>query len=126
MGNNSPFMNWLRIFTGRSDSTFVKEEVLDRLPTSIKVRFTSEFDADDNPIIFISSPDYEGIISEARTYPEAIDNAQDAILTYFDVPRDCASLIEFDVIDAAQSTMDIEGQDSIRVREFKIKELSNA
>jgi predicted RNase H-like HicB family nuclease len=119
-------MNWFKNFSGKSDSSFVKSEVLRNLPRSIIVQFSSEFDENDNPIIFICSPEHDGLISEARTHEEAITNAQDAILTYFDIPKTCATLIEFDVksIDQQSTTEDVGS--SIRVKEFCIRELSHA
>lgn len=124
---NSPsIMSWFHSFTGKSSSSFVREEVLKRIPRSITIQFITEFDAENNPIIFICSPNYEGLISEAKTYPEAIQNAQDAILTYFDVPRDCASLIEFDIEEVQQPSFDDDGRHSILVKEFKLKEFANA
>ena len=119
-------MSWLRLFTGKSESPFVRDEVLKRLPKSITIEFISEFDHEDNPIIFICSPEHDGLISEARTNSEAIENASDAILTYFDVPRSCANLIEFDVSDVSQRSFDLDVGCSIRVREFKLKQLVHA
>lgn len=112
-------MQWFKRFCGRSDSSFVEEEVLKHLPISITIKFLSEFDKDDNPIIFICSPDYDGLISEAQTSEEAISNAQDAILTYFNVPRAVAALIEFN-IETVTSSSPEDGQDSIRIRKFKV------
>ncbi len=118
-------VSWFSKFFGRSDCTFVSEEVLRNFPKSITIEFIPEFDDDDNPIIFICSPDYDGLISEAKSKKEAIENAQDAILTYFDVPRECADLIEFDIEDVKKPTLDIEAS-SIRVREFRIKKCTHA
>lgn len=57
----------------------------------------AEFDDQNNPVIFITAPEYDGLISEAMTFREAVDNACDAILTYFNVPHECAKLIEYEV-----------------------------
>lgn len=123
----SPFyMNWFHSFKGKSDSTFVREEVLKRLPKSITIEFITEFDSDNNPIISICSPTNEGLISEARTFPEAIENAQDAILTYFDVPREVACLIDFDIEEVEQQQLADESRHSILIKEFKLRELTNA
>jgi len=119
-----PLMNWFsRYFNGNSSSEFVRREVIDRLPKSIIIQFLSEFDEQGNPIIFISSPEpnCEGIISEARTSKEAIHNAQDAILTHFDVPRDCAELIEFEVEEVKQLTLDPEDRSRIRTQNFQLR-----
>jgi len=124
--SNHNLMNWFSKFLGKSDCTFVNEEVLKNLPKSITVEFIPEFDHEDNPIIFICSPDHDGLISEARTKDEAIENAQDAILTYFDVPKGCADLIEFDIVDVTKQMLDIDNPEARRVREFKVKECSYA
>ena len=126
MASYNYLMKWFGNFSGTSKSTFVTEEVLKNLPKTVTIKFASEFDKDDETVIFICSPDHEGLISSARTNKEAISNAQDAILTYFDIPRECAQLIEFEVTNISQSSLDLEGQDSIRIREFKVKELTHA
>ena len=119
-------MKWFSNFAGTSDSTFVREEVLKNLPEKVTIKFASEFDENDNPIIFICAPEHEGLISSAKTNDEALANAQDAILTYFDVPRECAQLVEFEITEISQNSLDLEGQDSIRIREFKLKEPTHA
>ncbi|MBT3293286.1 hypothetical protein HN512_02870 [Candidatus Peregrinibacteria bacterium] len=119
-------MNWLNKFTGKSDSSFVREEILKRLPSSITIQFISEFDDNGDPIIFICSPDHEGLISEARTHALAIKNAEDAILTYFDVPKDCAALIEFNIEEVKQTRISLGDSGSVIVQEFKVKEPSYA
>lgn len=39
---------------------------------------------------FIELPEYEGLFTEADSLSEIFENITDAILTYFDVPRDIA------------------------------------
>jgi predicted RNase H-like HicB family nuclease len=80
-----------------SRSKSVETEVLRRLPATIRFEFRAEFDDNNNPVIFISAPDYSGLISEAVTFDEAIANACDAILTYFDIPREYANLVEYEL-----------------------------
>jgi predicted RNase H-like HicB family nuclease len=117
-------VSFLARFFGTSESTFVEKEVLKKLPKSVTIRFTPEFDDEGNPIVFISSPEHEGIISEARSHREALANARDAILTYFDVPRACAGLIKFTVEDAPQDNAS-DGV-SIRIHVFRLKDSSHA
>ena len=78
-----------------SHSKFVNEEVIQNLPSSILIEFTIGFTDEGKPVITISSPQYEGLLSEAYDEKEAFDNAVDAILTYFDVPAEIAKLIEY-------------------------------
>lgn len=116
----------IRAFTG---STFVQKEVLSKLPLSVRIKFTPEFNENGDLIIFISSPDYPGIISEAKTMDEAFANAHDAILTYFDVPRACANAIKFDVVEKQRpSKTNISSEDSsaVLVKDFKLKQMANA
>jgi hypothetical protein len=88
-------MGWLmRLF---SPSRSVENEVLKRLPQTVLFEFRAEFDDRNNPVIFIMAPKYEGLISEAGTFEQAVANACDAILTYFNVPREYAKLIEYEV-----------------------------
>lgn len=90
-----------------SNSAFVENEVLQRLPKSIPIQFTAELDETGDPIIAISSPEFEGIVSEARTREEAIRNAHDAILTYFDVPRSLAKMVEYRIEEAPDQSLDL-------------------
>ena len=76
-------------------SHFVNEEVIKNLPATILIEFTIGFTDEGKPVITISSPQYEGILSEAYNDQEAFENAVDAILTYFDVPHEIAKLIEY-------------------------------
>lgn len=86
-------MNWFIQLFSRSRS--VEAEVLQRLPSDITFEFRAEFDEENNPIIFAFAPKYEGLITEGLNFQEAVQNACDAILTYFNVPRDYAKLIEY-------------------------------
>ena|SRR3989344_3758231 len=115
-------MTWLQKFFGKSDSSFVRQEILAHLPKSVTMEFIPELDTEGNPIIFIHSPEHEGLLSEARNYKEAIENAQDAILTYFDVPYDCAVLVQFDVEDIAQKHISMGENESIRICEFRVRD----
>ena len=85
-----------------SPSRSVQTEVLERLPQTVLFEFKAEFDDQNNPVIFITAPKYAGLISEAVTFDEAVANACDAILTYFDVPREYAKLIEYDVQEVSE------------------------
>jgi len=85
-----------------SPSRSVQTEVLERLPSTVIFEFKAEFDDQNNPVIFIAAPKYAGLISEAVTFDEAVANACDAILTYFDVPREYAKLIEYDVQEVSE------------------------
>jgi len=89
----------MRLF---SPSRSVQTEVLERLPQTVLFEFKAEFDERNNPVIFITAPKYAGLISEAVTFDEAVANACDAILTYFDVPREYAKLIEYDVQEVSE------------------------
>ena len=81
----------------KSDSEFLNREVLPHLPKSILIEFAIGFTEEGKPVITISSPEYEGLLSEAYTEQEALDNAVDAILTYFEVPSSVADMISYDV-----------------------------
>ena len=81
-------------------SSFVHREVLSHLPRSVSVEFSLEFTEKGDTCIAISSPEYAGILSEARTMEEAYGNALDAILTFFEVPRACANAIQSKVVRA--------------------------
>ena len=78
-----------------SHSRFVNEEVVKNLPAAVLIEFTIGFTDEGRPVITITSPEYEGLLSEAYNEQEAFDNAVDAILTYFDVPCEIAKLIEY-------------------------------
>lgn len=84
-----------RFFPQENDSKFVNEEVIKNLPATVLIEFTIGFTEEGKPVITISSPEHEGLLSEAYNEQEAFDNAVDAILTYFDVPADIAKLIEY-------------------------------
>ena len=83
----------------RSASANVTDQIIANLPHDITVYFEPDLDEEGNPGIFIHAPKYQGLISEADTFDEAIYMAGDAILTYFDVPKDCARLIDFEIVD---------------------------
>jgi len=86
-------MNWfIQLF---SPSRSVEVEVLQRLPSDITFQFHAEFDEKNNPMIFATAPKYEGLITEGHTFQEVVHNACDAILTYFNVPREYANLVEY-------------------------------
>ena|SRR3990167_788113 len=113
-------MNFIARLT--SGSSTAEKEVLNRLPQSIKVEFLTEFDDDNNPIIFIKAPDYPGLVSQSLPdFKEAVDAALDAILTYFDVPRQCAKVIEYDICEAPEQTLEIEMDRHRTFKEFKLK-----
>ena len=95
-------MGWLMSFFSPSRS--VETEVLNRLPKTVLFEFRAEFDDQNNPVIFITAPKYAGLISEAVSFNEAVSNACDAILTYFDVPRAYAKLIEYEVQEVLESS----------------------
>lgn len=100
-------MGWLMRFF--SSSRAVEREVVERLPETVLFEFRAEFDDHNNPVIFITAPKYPGLITEAATFKEAVDNACDAILTYFDVPRACASLIDYEVQEVSEPKTPSEG-----------------
>lgn len=86
-------MNWfVQLF---SSSRSVETEVLQRLPSDITFEIRAEFDEKNNPIIFAFAPKYDGLITEGLNFQEVIHNACDAILTYFNVPREYANLVEY-------------------------------
>lgn len=100
-------MGWLMSFFSPSRS--VETEVVKRLPKTVLFEFRAEFDEQNNPVIFITAPKYDGLISEAVTFDEAVANACDAILTYFNVPREYAKLIEYEVQEVSEPNSDSEG-----------------
>lgn len=100
-------MGWLMRFFSPSRS--VETEVLQRLPQTVLFEFRAEFDDENNPVIFITAPKYSGLISEAMTFDEAVANACDAILTYFNVPREYAKLIDYEVKEILEPSSDSEG-----------------
>ena len=85
---------WIaKLFSG---SRSVENEVLKRLPNNIKFELRAEFDSDKNLVIFASAPEHEGLFTEGKNFEEAVSNCCDAILTYYDVPREYANLIEYE------------------------------
>lgn len=107
-------------------SSFVDREVFARLPRSIPIEFSLEFNKRGETFIAISSPDskYAGIVSEARTMEEAYENVHDAILTYFEVPRACANVIKFKVVnEPIKRTKD---GNNILLRRIEIKQVAHA
>ena len=52
---------------------------------------------DDSGFFIVTSEDLPGLITEARDNKELIENINDAILTYFDVPKKYADII-FDTV----------------------------
>lgn len=121
----SHMTGFIRAFTR---SRFVENEVLKKLPKSIPIQFAPEFNEEGQLNIIISSPEYEGIVSEAKSMEEALMNAHDAILTYFDVPRDCAKLIQYKVTEENQETMQLSDCDESHIlrRSFRLKQLAHA
>jgi len=89
-------MDFLSLFrTESSPSQFVNEEVIKNLPQTVLIEFTIGFTDDGRSVITISSPEYDGILSEAYSEGEAYTNTVDAILTYFEIPKAIANLIEY-------------------------------
>jgi len=58
------------------------------LPERIEVRIIK-----DEEKYFVELPEYDGLFTEADSVGEIFENITDAILTYFDVPRDAARQI---------------------------------
>lgn len=85
-----------------SPSRSVQTEVLSRLPQTVLFEFRVEFDDQNNPVIFIIAPKHAGLITEAATFDEAVANACDAILTYFNVPHEYAKLVEYNVQEVSE------------------------
>lgn len=103
-----------------SHSTFINQEVIKNLPPSVLIEFTIGFTEDGRSVITISSPEYEGILSEAYSDQEAFDNAVDAILTYFDVPCEIAKLIEYKMEIVERKN------DHVVIRNFKLVHAATA
>ena len=114
-------MSEVVVYTG---SAFVIREVFSRLPSSIPIEFSLEFNDKGKTFIAISSPDYPGIISEARTMEEAYENVHDAILTYFEVPRACANAVRFKVVNDPAKKM--KESNNILLRRIEIKRMAHA
>ena len=111
----------IKAYTG---SSFVGREVFSRLPDSVPIEFSLEFNDKGKTFVAISSPKYPGIISEARSMEEAYENVHDAILTYFEVPRDCANAIQFKIVNVPKrKTSDA---NNILLRRIEIKQMSHA
>ena len=106
-------------------SAFVGREVFPRLPRSISIKFSLEFNEKGKTFIAISSPEYPGILSEARTMEEAYENVHDAILTYFEVPRECANAIKFKVVED-KPVKKIKESNNILLRRIEIKQMTHA
>ncbi|MBI1813341.1 hypothetical protein HY285_04280 [Candidatus Peregrinibacteria bacterium] len=117
----SPMRKVLKAFTG---SSFVGREVFPRLPRSVSMEFRLEFNERGKTCIAISSPEYPGIISEARTMEEAYEHALDAILTYFEVPRDCANAMKFKLVQ--EPTKKTSDGNNILFRRIEIKQMAHA
>ena len=113
-----------KVIKAYTDSSFVKREVFPSLPPSIPVEFSLEFNRKGETFIAISSPKYSGIISEARNMKEAHKNALDAILTYFEVPRDCANTIKFKVVNEPEKKA--KDGNNILLRRIEIKQMAHA
>ncbi|OGJ75754.1 hypothetical protein A2384_02145 [Candidatus Peribacteria bacterium RIFOXYB1_FULL_54_35] len=90
-----------KLFSG---SKSVENEVLRRLPEKIKFEFRAEFDNDNQLVIFAAAPEHEGLFSEGKDFDETINNCCDAVLTYFDVPREYAKLVEYECVGEDQQS----------------------
>ena len=111
-------MWFTQLFSG---SRTVEREILERLPHSITIEFSLEFDDDDNPIIFINAPEFPGLVSQSSpNIKEAIDTAIDAILTYFDVPRECANLIEYTTSETNEQLLELNEEKSRVLKSFNL------
>ncbi|MBP7113882.1 MAG: hypothetical protein KBA40_00340 [Candidatus Peribacteraceae bacterium] len=103
-----------------SGSKFVQTQILDKLPRKIRIEFIPELTDEGEPIMVITSPDFPGILSEAKTRDEAIANAHDAILTFFDVPKRFASMVEYSVEELPESTKKTKEVSKPRLESFTL------
>ncbi|MCK5016733.1 MAG: hypothetical protein KAS32_06615 [Candidatus Peribacteraceae bacterium] len=92
------FLNTIDMWIAKlfSGSRSVEDEVLKELPDNVKFELRAEFDDDSNLVIYAFAPKHEGLFTEGKNFDETISNCCDAVLTYFDVPKEYANLIEYD------------------------------
>lgn len=88
---------WQRIyrqfFPAKSPSFITREY---GIPTNVNLNFRFTNDG----WMVVTSPDLPGLLTEARTGQELLDNLNDAILTYYDVPKRVGDIV-FDKVNIA-------------------------
>jgi len=81
------FHKIFRLIYPHKDSALVKKEY--RLPNSLSLNFHLTPDG----WFVVTSPELPGLVTQARDHQELIVMINDAVLTYFDVPRKDADII---------------------------------
>ncbi len=81
------FKHIAKYFFPQRDVTLVKKKY--HLPEIINLNFKFSQDG----WFVVTSPDLPGFVTEAKNKDELIDMVNDAVLTYFDVPRRDADMV---------------------------------
>lgn len=105
---NSLFQSILRAIYPHKDPVWIKREY--NIPDTIKlsVHLTQE------GYFIVTSPDLPGLVTEARNHQEMIEMVNDAVLTYFDVPKREADIV-YDQFSIGNQLIRYEGKLQTRV-----------
>ena len=75
-----------RLFYPEKDSALVREEY--GIPEHINLHITTS-----DGWFVATSPDLPGLVTEAKSYEDLLENINDAILTYHDVPKSVSDCV---------------------------------
>lgn len=81
------FQSVLRFVYPHKDPVLIKREYNIPDTINLSVRLTKE------GYFVVTSPDLPGLLTEARDHEELIEMVNDAVLTYFDVPKREADIV---------------------------------
>ena len=84
---SSLFQTILRFIFPHKDPTWIKRKYNIQDTINLSVRLTQE------GYFVVTSRDLPGLVTEARNHQELIEMVNDAVLTYFDVPKREADII---------------------------------
>ena len=76
-----------RLFYPQKNSSEIREKY--HIPANIRVNLSLDKDG----WFVVTSPDLPGLITQARDAKELLDMTNDAVLTYFDVPKKESDII---------------------------------
>jgi predicted RNase H-like HicB family nuclease len=99
-----------RLFSPQLSSSLIREKY--HIPEKIKLHL----ELADGGWLIVNSPDLPGLVTQARNGKELLDMVNDAVLTYFDVPKKEADVIF--------GSLQIEGQGVISYNDKKLQTIT--
>lgn len=84
---NNPLHKAFRVLFPQKDAISIKREY--HLPNSLNLTFKLSPDG----WFVVTSSDLPGFITQAKSQDELVEMINDAVLTYFDVPRRAADIV---------------------------------